>query len=169
MFTPNNLEGHTTNAYILIVYVAFWPQPTRQWTVSEDDWRAMRGIYRFSGRITLKNFENKPPKEGVYVTLQSCNVNSNDEHRCRGTATGVGWARTDKNGRWEIKKDFTASGLHTESIFYLNFGKSECRRTGQRVDPIDSQKVGELKNDRIVHRRNIVVDFEMTCSSIENL
>uniref|UniRef100_A0A915HTD7 Uncharacterized protein n=1 Tax=Romanomermis culicivorax TaxID=13658 RepID=A0A915HTD7_ROMCU len=77
--------GHTTNAYILIVYVAFWPQPARQWTVSEDDWRAMRGIYRFSGRITLKNFENKPPKEGVYVTLQSCNVNSNDEHRCRGT------------------------------------------------------------------------------------
>uniref|UniRef100_A0A915IG12 Uncharacterized protein n=1 Tax=Romanomermis culicivorax TaxID=13658 RepID=A0A915IG12_ROMCU len=55
--------------------VIFCSQRTQQWrSVSEDDWQALRGVYRFSGRITVANLDNKPPKEGVYVTLQYCGV-----------------------------------------------------------------------------------------------
>uniref|UniRef100_A0A915HZP6 Uncharacterized protein n=1 Tax=Romanomermis culicivorax TaxID=13658 RepID=A0A915HZP6_ROMCU len=52
--------------YIQIASVIFCSLQTQQWGVSENDWRAMRGVYRFRGRITVANLNNKPPKEGIY-------------------------------------------------------------------------------------------------------
>uniref|UniRef100_A0A915HTR3 Uncharacterized protein n=1 Tax=Romanomermis culicivorax TaxID=13658 RepID=A0A915HTR3_ROMCU len=56
------------------------------------------------------------------------------------TPESVAWARTNKNGQWEIEKDFTGSGYSFHNFLYINFGKTECLRAGQRVIPMRSEK-----------------------------
>uniref|UniRef100_A0A915KWW3 Uncharacterized protein n=1 Tax=Romanomermis culicivorax TaxID=13658 RepID=A0A915KWW3_ROMCU len=111
----------------------------------------MRGVYRFSGRITVANLKNKPPKEGVYVTLQYCGTPDQYGKRCAGSAESIAWARTNKNGQWEMEKNFTGSGYSFHDFLYINFGKTECLRADQRVKPIRSEKVSVTKNDRVIH------------------
>uniref|UniRef100_A0A915L0M0 Uncharacterized protein n=1 Tax=Romanomermis culicivorax TaxID=13658 RepID=A0A915L0M0_ROMCU len=53
--------------------------------------------------------------------------------RERKETQSIAWARTNKNGQWEIEKDFTGSGYSFHNFLYINFGKTECLRAGQRI------------------------------------